>query len=98
MKTYEAWCARCEARVRVTLDPDAEHPLRGAEIDCLDRCPACDGIVCPLDARSARELGERLEFLPHGVHEPDERADADPEEILRRGRIGAMRRGEDPVP
>ncbi|MDH3734498.1 MAG: hypothetical protein OEU54_13285 [Gemmatimonadota bacterium] len=99
MQNYEAYCAGCDANVRVTLDPDVEHPLESAKVECLDRCPSCDEVVCPLENATARELGERLEFLPSSAHEPDESAEVDPhpEETLRRARMQAMRRGDDPV-
>lgn len=97
MKTYQAYCAGCDSSVRVTLDPEAEHPLESADVECLDRCPSCDHVVCPLDNASAKELGERLEFLPHSAHEPDEETEVDAEALLQRARIQAMRRGNDPV-
>lgn len=97
MKSYQAYCAACDSQVHVRLDPEAEHPLEGADVRCLDRCPSCEGVVCPLEDASPRELGERLEFLPHEAHEADERTDVDPEELLKRARIQAMRRGNDPV-
>jgi hypothetical protein len=97
MKTYQAYCAGCDSNVLVTLDPRAEHPLESADVECQDRCPSCDNVVCPLEDVNARELGERLEFLPHAAHEPDESTEVDATELLERARIQAMRRGNDPV-
>ena len=98
MKTYEAYCAICDANVRVTLNPTAEHPLRDAELECLDRCPSCSEVVCPLEGATARELAERLEFLPSRAREGVEpMLSPDSEEAIEQGRIHAMRRGNDPV-
>jgi hypothetical protein len=97
MKSYQAYCAGCDSKVVVRLDPRAEHPLAGAQLKCLDRCPSCDDVACPIEDATPTQLGERLEFLPHEAHEPDESTDVDAEELLRRARIQAMRRGNDPV-
>jgi len=99
MKTYKAYCAACDADVCVTLDPAAEHPLASAELECLDRCPSCSEVVCPLEGATPQELTERLEFLPRSAREDGESSptDANAAEVLRQGRIQAMRRGNDPV-
>ena len=99
-KTYDAYCARCDATVSVTLDPGAERPLDGATLECTDRCPSCADVVCPIKDATAEQLRERLEFLPHPVRGTGSEPgwDEDAEEVIRQGRIAAMRRGEDPVP
>lgn len=99
METCDAYCSVCDATVRVTLDPTADHPLAGARLECLDRDPSCARVDCPLEDATPRELGELLEFLPPGARESaDTKRDVtDPEAILRQGRIQAMRRGHDPV-
>ena len=99
MKTYETYCAACDANVRVTLDPAAKHPLTSAELECLDRCPSCSEVVCPIEGATPQELVERLEFLPRSAREEGESSPADVNagELIRQGRIQAMRRGHDPV-
>ncbi len=99
METYEAYCSVCAANVRVTLDPEAEHPLAHVTLECLERDASCEGVSCPFDGATARELSELLEFLPSEAREEGEGGPgvADAEETLRRGRIQAMRRGHDPV-
>ncbi|MDX1579018.1 MAG: hypothetical protein R3266_11050 [Gemmatimonadota bacterium] len=100
MKTYDAYCAVCEANVRVSLDPTAEHPLADPDLECVDRGPSCEGMTCPLEGASARRLGELLEFLPPRARETSAptASHADLEEAVRLGRIQAMRRGSDPAP
>lgn len=100
METCDVYCSACDATVRVTLDPAADHPLAGARLECLDRDPSCARVECPIERATARELGALLEFLPPEAREfvGTEGAETDPEAILRRGRIQAMRRGHDPVP
>lgn len=100
MKSYEAYCAICDASVRITPDPSASHPLANPKLECADRGPSCARVACPLEAATPEELADRLEFLPKGGRAGRTIAGADPnaEEVLRRARMNAMRRGEDPVP
>jgi hypothetical protein len=99
MRSYEAYCAVCDANVRITPDAHAEHPLEGAVVECLERGPSCDRVTCPLEGATPEQLADRLEFLPRGgrAARSPEGAARDPEDVVRRGRINAMRRGEDPV-
>lgn len=100
MRSYEAYCAACDANVRITPDPSAPHPLANATLECAERGPSCARVACPLEAATPEELADRLEFLPNGgrAGRPVRGAGPNAEEMLRRARMNAMRRGEDPVP
>lgn len=99
MKVYEAYCSMCDARVRVTMDPEADHPIDSAHVECLDEEPSCAMIRCPLTGVTSRQLFDRLEFLPPGTlenGEPATRGWREAESIVRSARRAAMRRGHDP--
>jgi hypothetical protein len=93
MKNYVAYCAACDCEVLVKVDPDSERPVDLSDVVCLERVDSCDAVECPLMGASGEELLERLEFLPLELHGQGERSLDESEELVKKARISALRRG-----
>ncbi|MFQ5691365.1 MAG: hypothetical protein ACE5HQ_13980 [Gemmatimonadota bacterium] len=95
MRSYIGYCSRCDSRVLVRLDPEAELPADPVEIRCLDRVASCEQAECPLAGVSPADLRDRLEFLPATLAGGEPRSLEEAAEILRRARAASVRREVD---
>lgn len=92
MKNYVAYCAACDCEVLVKLDPGSDR-VDMTNVVCLEKVDSCDAVECPLMGVSGEELLERLEFLPLELHGKGDRTLDESEELVRKARISALRRG-----
>ena len=93
MKNYVAYCAACDCEVLVKVDPGAEREVDMSDVVCLEKVDSCDAVECPLVGASGEELLERLEFLPVELHGKEARTLDESEDLVRKARISALRRG-----